>query len=140
MQAPRFPQSYENRALVSALDKLVADPGEATLEALLQAALSGGLTVDVTGSSPSDLRLRTIQTTDGREVLPLFSSMKELKATVHAAGDRGAKVSGIIVPGRQALGFIDSADFVAVQFNPRMPGGVVAREHIERALVAQSEM
>jgi len=134
MQAPRFPQSYENRALVSALDKLIASPSEQTLAALLEAALRGGITVDVTGSSADDLRVRTIQTTDGRQVLPLFSSMKELKATVDAAGDRGAKVNGIIVPGRQALGFIETADFVAVQFNPRMPGGIVAREHIERAL------
>jgi hypothetical protein len=120
---------------VSALDKLIAQPGEDTLDALLQAALRGGLTVDVTGSpSPQDLRLRTIHTTDGRQVLPLFTSMKELKATVDAAGQRGTKVNGIIVPGAQALGFIETADFVAVQFNPRMPGGIVAREHIERAL------
>jgi hypothetical protein len=134
MQAPRFPQSYENKPLVSALDKLIAAPSEATLAALLEAALRGGITVDVTGSAPDDLRVRTIQTTDGRQVLPLFSSMKELKATVDAAGARGAKVNGIIVPGRQALGFIETADFVAVQFNPRMPGGIVAREHIERVL------
>jgi hypothetical protein len=64
--------------------------------------------------------------------------MKELKATVDAAGARGAKVNGIIVPGRQALGFIETADFVAVQFNPRVPGGIVAREHIERVLGADA--
>ena len=134
MHAPRFSSTYENRALVAALDQLVAAPSEETLGALLAAALSGGITVDVTGSGPKELHARTIQTTDGRQVLPLFSSMKELKATVSAAGQRGVRVNGIIVPGREALGFINTADFVAVQFNPRMPGGIVAREHIERAL------
>ncbi|MFC4244079.1 SseB family protein [Gryllotalpicola reticulitermitis] len=134
MQPPRFPASYENRALVAALEQLVAAPGEDTLAALLEAAVGGGLTVDVTGSTPKDLHVRTIKTTDGREVLPLFSSMKELKATVGAAGQRGLRVNGIIVPGREALGFVNTADFVAVQFNPRMPGGIVAREHIDRTL------
>jgi len=137
MRAPAFPQSYENRAAALALDRLVENPGEETLAALLDAALRGGLTVDVTGSpSPQDLRLRTLQTTDGRQVLPLFTSMKELKATVDAAGLTGVTVNGIIVPGRQALGFIETADFVAVQFDPRKPGGVVAREHVIRALGA----
>ncbi|GAA4162878.1 hypothetical protein GCM10022286_22470 [Gryllotalpicola daejeonensis] len=135
MRAPAFPQSYENRAAALALDRLVENPSEETLTALLDAALRGGLTVDVTGSpSPQDLRLRTLQTTDGRQVLPLFTSMKELKATADAAGLTGTKVNGIIVPGRQALGFIETADFVAVQFDPRKPGGVVAREHVLRAL------
>ena len=135
MAAPRFPQSYENRAVAAALDRLVESPGEETLTALLDAALRGGLAVDVTGSpSPQELRLRTLQTTDGRQVLPLFTSMNELKATVDAAGLTGTTVNGIIVPGRQALGFIETADFVAVQFNPRRPGGIVAREHILRAL------
>jgi len=135
MRTPAFPQSYENRAAAVALDRLIENPGEDTLTALLDAALRGGLTVDVTGSpSPKDLRLRTLQTTDGRQVLPLFTSMKELKATVDAAGQSGTTVNGIIVPGRQALGFIETADFVAVQFNPRLTGGIVAREHVLTAL------
>jgi len=135
MRAPAFPESYVNRAVEAALAALIAAPGEATLEALISAALTGGLTVDVTGSpSPQDLRLRTLQSTDGRPVLPLFTSMTELKATVDDAGLGGQTVNGIIVPGRQALGFITTADFVAVQFNPRRPGGIIAREHIERAL------
>jgi hypothetical protein len=135
VRAPAFPKSYENRVVAVALDRLVESPGEETLAALLQAALRGGLTVDVTGSpSPRELRLRTLQTTDGRQVLPLFTSMKELQATADAAGLGGTTVNGIIVPGREALGFIQTADFVAVQFNPRIPGGVVAREHVERAL------
>ncbi|HEY0249861.1 MAG TPA: SseB family protein [Gryllotalpicola sp.] len=133
MATPQYPQSYENAALVAALDALIAAPGEDTLAELLDAALRGGITVDVTGSpSPKELRLRTLQTTDGRQVLPLFTSMKELQATVDAAGGRGTKVNGIIVPGRQAFGFLETADFVAVQFNPRMPGGIVAREHVEK--------
>jgi hypothetical protein len=137
VRAPAFPQSYENRAAAVALDRLIESPGEATLGALLDAALRGGLTVDVTGSpSAKDLRLRTLQTTDGQQVLPLFTSMKELKATADAAGLGGTKVNGIIVPGRQALGFIETADFVAVQFNPRLAGGIVAREHVLRALAS----
>ncbi|WP_022882424.1 SseB family protein [Gryllotalpicola ginsengisoli] len=135
---PAFPRSYVNRPVQKALAALVAEPGEQTLEALLRAALKGGLTVDVTGSpSPQELRLRTLQSTDGRPVLPLFSSLAELEATAREAAEpesSDVRVEGIIVPGRQALGFITTADFVAVQFDPRHPGGVIARAHVERAL------
>ena len=44
-------------------------------------------------------------------------------------------MQAVIVPALEALGFISSADFVAVQFNPGATDTmVVARSHIESAL------
>jgi hypothetical protein len=133
---PRFPQSYENSSVRKALAAIAAEPSRENLDALLAAATTGGLVVDVTGSTPQDTRLRTISSTTGEAVLPLFSSMKALRAAVAqtAEGD-GARVQAVIVPAQEALGFIRTADFVAVQFDPGAEHTmVVARSHIESAL------
>ncbi len=66
----RFPQSYENVAVRKALDAINAEPTLETLDALLEAALAGGLVVDVTGSTAaSGTRIRTIASTAGEPVL-----------------------------------------------------------------------
>jgi hypothetical protein len=136
--AGRFPQTYENRAVRSALTAIVAEPTLENLQALLAAATTGGLVLDVTGSAPGEVRLRTIQSTAGEPVLPLFTSMKALRTAVGAAGGRGTKVQAVIVPGAEALAHIASADFVAVQFDPGAAHTmVVARSHIESALSEQ---
>lgn len=133
---PRFPQSYENVAVRKALTAIAAEPTLENLDALLAAAVKGGLVVDVTGSTPQDTRLRTISSTTGEAVLPLFTSMTALRAAVAATADgEGSQVQAVIVPALEALGFITSADFVAVQFDPGAPDTmVVARSHIESAL------
>lgn len=137
MAAPagRFPQSYENGPVRKALVAIAAEPTLQSLDALLAAATKGGLVVDVTGSDPGEVRLRTIQSTAGEPVLPLFTSMKALRNAVGAAGSKGARVQAVIVPAVEALGYVSSADFVAVQFDPGAAHTmVVARSHIESAL------
>ncbi|MBW8871204.1 MAG: SseB family protein [Leifsonia sp.] len=133
---PRFPQSYENTPVRKALAAIAAEPTLEKLDALLAAAAKGGLVVDVTGSTPQDTRLRTISSTTGEAVLPLFTSMKALQAAVaQSAEGAGAQVQAVIVPAVEALGFISTADFVAVQFDPGAAHTmVVARSHIESAL------
>lgn len=132
---PRFPQSYENLPVRRALDELVADPSMERLDAVLTAALKGGLVIDVTGSTPeTGTRLRTLPTTDGKPVLPLFTSMKALENAVGQAVGAGTQVQAAIIPGRDALSLINTADFVAVQFNPGAQAQVVARSHVETAL------
>ena len=135
MKAGRFPQSYENVPVRTALDAINAEPTRESLDALLDAALTGGLVVDVTGSAQeSGTRIRTIASTAGEPVLPLFTSMKALRDAVGAAVKKGVKVQAIIIPARDALALIETADFVAVQFNPGTNTMVVARSHIESAL------
>ncbi|WP_223693240.1 SseB family protein [Leifsonia poae] len=133
---PRFPASYENVPVRKALTAIVAEPSRENLDALLAAAVTGGLVVDVTGSTPENTTLRTISSTTGEAVLPLFTSMKVLQGAVaNTAAGEGAPVQAVIVPATEALGFIASADFVAVQFNPGADETmVVARSHIEAAL------
>ena len=137
MAAPsgRFPQTYENGPVRKALVDIAAEPTLEPLEALLAAALQGGLVGAVTGSAPGEVRLRTIQSTAGEPVLPLFTSMKMLRNAVGAAAGKGTRVQAVIVPAAEALGYIHNADFVAVQFDPGASHTmVVARSHIESAL------
>jgi len=132
---PRFPSSYENVPVRKALTAIVAEPSIENLNALLTAAVSGGLVVDVTGSTPENTTLRTISSTTGESVLPLFTSMKALQGAVADSAGAGTQVQAVIVPATEALGFISTADFVAVQFNPGATETmVVARSHIESAL------
>ena len=139
MPTPRFPQSYENVPVRTALTAIAAEPTLDNLDALLAAAVKGGLVVDVTGSTPQDTRLRTISSTTGESVLPLFTSMKALRSAVgQTAEGEGTRVQAVIVPATEALGFIRTADFVAVQFDPGAAHTmVVARSHIESALDAR---
>lgn len=134
--APRFPQTYENVPVRKALAAIAAEPSLTNLEALLAAAVKGGLVVDVTGSTPQDTRLRTISSTTGEPVLPLFTSMKALRGAVgQTAEGAGTTVQAVIVPAVEALGFIRTAEFVAVQFDPGSEQTmIVARSHIESAL------
>ena len=133
---PRFPQSYENAPVRRALAAIAAEPSRENLDALVAAATKGGLVVDVTGSAPGEVRLRTISSTTGEPVLPLFTSMKALRTAVGAAStEKGTRVQAVIVPAAEALGYLGSADFVAVQFDPGAAHTiVVARSHIEDAL------
>ena len=148
MPAPQFPASYVNTAVERALTYLAAAPGEETLAALLDAAQRGGLVLDVTGSDPESPHVRTIASTEGRPVLPLFTSMEQLEIAVGQAlaaeaSDAQAPgaprpeetaVQAAIVPARQALELIESDDFVAVQFNPGQAAQVIARSHVDLAL------
>lgn len=140
---PPFPKSYENTAVRRALESLAAAPSLEGLDELLQASLKGALVVDVTGSSPeTGTHVRTIASTDGRPVLPLFTSIRELETAVGKAneelGVEGSLVQSIIIPAREALELVGTADFIAVQFNPGTHAQVVAREHVEAVLKKRS--
>lgn len=132
----RFPQSYENTSVREALVAIVSEPSRDRLDTLLQCVGSGGLVVDITGSLPNETRLRTLESTNGELVLPLFTSLKALHAAVEmTSAGSGTRVSAVIVESREALGFIHSAEFVAVQFDSGSDHSlVVARPHIETIL------
>jgi hypothetical protein len=139
--APRFPKSYENVAVRRALETLATEPSLDGLTTLMRAALTGGLVVDVTGSTAeTGTRIRTIASTTGELVLPLFTSMAELQRAVGAAvastsaESAGARVQAVVIPAREALALITTAEFVAVQFNPGGTTMIVARSHVENAL------
>jgi hypothetical protein len=134
--APRFPASYENVAVREAVESLALEPQPGGLDTLLSAALRGGLVIDVTGSTAeTGTQLRTIATSDGQPVLPLFTSMEKLRHAVAASLEgEGAEFQAVVIPSREALSLIFTADFVAVQFNPGGISMVVARSHIESAL------
>lgn len=145
MASPRFPAGYQNVPVRAALDALASEPSMDGLDALLKASVRGGLAVDVTGSTPeTGTRIRTIVSTDGEPVLPLFTSIDEVKLAVASALDAAASagerdqvaVQAAILPARDALALIGSDEFVAVQFDPGSTAQVIMRTHIETALKA----
>ncbi|WP_308466848.1 SseB family protein [Rathayibacter soli] len=134
----RFPHSYVNTGVEFAIQGVYASQSEDALPALLHAALSGGLVVDITGSTQeSGPRARTLVSSDGHGVLPLFTSMKALEEAVGTSAP-GTMVQATILPAREALALVQTPDIAAVQFNPGPFGLVVARAHIEMALGVHS--
>jgi len=132
-RAPAFPKSYSNRPLRKALETLAALPNRTTLDALLAAMRTGGLIVDITGSTDAaDPQLRTILSTDGELVLPLFTSLAELRLAVPVP-DRPA-VKAMFLPAPEALALIETADFVAVQFDAGSLAQIVKRDFVTASI------
>jgi hypothetical protein len=130
-----FPRSYVNQPVRDALDAFQAAPSVEGIEQALALARTGGLVVDVTGSTAdSGMRIRTITSTDDQLVLPLFTSLAELGLAVPE--DQRGSVQGTILPAADALALIASADFVAVQFDAGSRAIVVKRGFVEAALAA----
>ena len=130
-----FPKSYVNVPVRDALAAFQAEPSVEAIEAVLAKAQQGGLVVDVTGStSKTGLRLRTINSTDGELVLPLFTSLAELGLAVPE--DQRSRVQGSIMGAADALGMITTADFVAVQFDAGSRAIIVKRDLVVAALGA----
>ncbi|TAM70577.1 MAG: SseB family protein [Microbacteriaceae bacterium] len=133
-QPARFPHSYVNTGVEHAIQDVFATQSESALPGLLRAALKGGLVVDITGSTQeSGPRARTLVSSEGHGVLPLFTSMKTLEEAVGAVA-AGTMVQATILPAREALALVQTPDIAAVQFNPGPFGLVVARRHIEAML------
>jgi hypothetical protein len=131
-----YPRSYVNTAVRDALAAFEAEPSVAGIQKVLALATQGGLVVDVTGSTPaSGPRVRTLTSTDGQLVLPLFTSLSELGLAVPEA--ERADVQGTILPGRDALAIIQSAEIVAVQFDPGSRQVIVKRSFVDEALAQQ---
>lgn len=126
-RAPAFPKSYSNRPLRKALETFGALPNRTTLDALLKAMRTGGLVVDITGSAdPASPQLRTLLSTSAEPVLPLFTSIAELRLAVPE--EARAAAQAMILPATQALALVETADFVAVQFDPGSLAQVVKRD------------
>ena len=142
MTPTRFPSDYENTAVRAAAQVVMDSPTREALGALLDAAQVGGLAVDVTGSTAeTGARVRMVSSTDGRPVLPLFTSVAAVQAAVASADPVESVLEGeqppvqaAILDATEALGLVRSAPFIAVQFDPGTIGLVVAREHVDRAL------
>lgn len=124
---------YENSAARAALDAFAATPDYAGLAAFLTAALDGYLVVDVTGTQKKKTtRIRTTRSTTGQLILPLFTSMAELRRAVPKK--QAEHVRGAVMPAREALHLIHSDRFVAAQFDAGSAKLVVLRKFLERAL------
>ncbi|SMH49443.1 SseB protein N-terminal domain-containing protein [Rathayibacter oskolensis] len=131
--APARPGPYRNTPAREALESLVAAPTVAAVEQLLAACLEGSLVVDVTGSEPGGVpHVRTVATTTGELVLPLFTSTDEVRVAVPRR--QHPTVQMLVLPGREAFALIGTADFVAVQLDPGSIAQVIARSFIESAL------
>ncbi|PPG53164.1 MULTISPECIES: SseB family protein [unclassified Rathayibacter] len=133
---PARPGPYRNARARDALEALVAAPTAEAVDRLLEACLDGSLVVDVTGSRPGGVpHVRTVATTTGEQVLPLFTSTDEVRTAVPR--QQHPRVQMLVLPGREAFALIRTADFVAVQLDPGSIAQVVTRSFVERALDAE---
>jgi len=132
---PAKPGPYRNVPAREALEALIAAPSAEAVERLLNACLDGSLVVDVTGSQPGGVpHVRTVATTTGEQVLPLFTSTDEVRTAIPR--QQHPRVQMLVLPGREAFALIRTADFVAVQLDPGSLAQVVTRSFIENALEA----
>ena len=79
--------------------------------------------------------MRTIRSTTGQLVLPIFTSMAELRAIAPASLEDDIK--GAIVPARSALALITADRFVAAEFDKASASLVLLRKFVELALGAE---
>lgn len=123
-------ENYANEAVRAALVALQATPDYEHLAAFLNALREGYLVVDVTGanSKKKGARVRTIRSTKGQLVLPIFTSMDELRSLVPAK--RGEEVKGAIMEAKSALALIASDRFVAAEFDKASASLVILRKYI----------
>ncbi len=128
---------YANEPARDALAALLQAPDFAHLADFLNAAREGYLVVDVTGTAGKKRgpRVRTIRSTSGKLVLPLFTSMAELRAAVPAA--QHDHVRGAVLPAREALSIIVSDRFVAAEFDKASTAFVVLRKFVTLAAAAE---
>lgn len=124
---------YANSGVRAALDALQATPDYEHLAAFLSSLREGFLVVDVTGTpKKKSTRIRTIRSTRGQLLLPLFTSMSEVRLAVPKA--QAEQVKGAIMPIAEALRLIHSDRFVAAQFDAGSAALVVLRKYIELVL------
>ena len=124
---------YANSGVRAALDALQATPDNEHLAAFLSSLREGFLVVDVTGTpKKKSTRIRTIRSTRGQLLLPLFTSISEVRLAVPKA--QAEQVKGAIMPIAEALRLIHSDRFVAAQFDAGSAALVVLRKYIELVL------
>lgn len=124
---------YVNDGVRDALKNLQAEPDHDRLAAFLNSLREGYLVADVTGTQKKkSTHVRTIRSTKGLPVLPLFTSMEELRLAWPK--DRREQAKGAIMPALDALKLIESSPFVAVQFNTGSASLPVVRKYIALVL------
>lgn len=124
---------YENTAVRAAILALQSEPDYERLAAFLTYLREGFLVADVTGThKKKSTRVRTIRSTKGQLLLPLFTSMAELRAA-HPKG-RQDQAKGAIMPALEALRLISTSPFVAVQFDAGSAALIVLRKYIDLVL------
>lgn len=143
-EAPEFAQldaanaaEFVNHQAQQALAILQQQPSYDSLAAFLNALGTGYLVVDVTGTTTKKkgTRARTIRATNGKQVLPIFTSMRELHAAVGgSATKKGAATQGAIMPAQEALELVRGGPIVAVEVDPASAKQVVLRKFIELVL------
>ncbi|MCW2289424.1 type III secretion system (T3SS) SseB-like protein [Leucobacter luti] len=124
---------YANEGARAALDAFQQTPDYPHLAAFLTALRDGYLVIDVTGatSKKRGARVRTIRSTSGQLVLPIFTSMAELREIVPA--DRRDQLQGAVMVAREALALIASDRFVAAEFDKGSAALVVLRKYVALA-------
>ncbi len=132
---------YSNDKLRASLNSLRTTPDYETLSAFLLSLRSDYLIVDVSGSKhgstkPSGKKsghhIRIVRSTQGQLILPIFTSMAELRSAVPTA--QRETVKGVVMPAIEALKLIRTDKFVAAQFDAGSAKFVVLRKFIERVL------
>ena len=124
---------YKNTGVRAAIHTLQQAPDYTHLAAFLTTLREGFLVVDVTGTAKKKAtHIRTIRSTKGQLLLPLFTSMDELRAALPKG--KGEQAKGAIMPIDEALRLIHTGKFVAAQFNAGSDALVVLRKYIDLAL------
>lgn len=124
---------YENTGVRERMLALQAEPDYERLASFLTLLREGFLIADVTGTQKKkSTRVRTIRSTTGQLLLPLFTSMNELRLA-HPAGRR-EQARGAIMPAIEALRLIRSGAFVAAQFDAGSAALVVLRKYVDLVL------
>ncbi|MDO4241174.1 MAG: SseB family protein [Microbacteriaceae bacterium] len=122
---------YSNDSLLATLAPLQNGGGYPELAAFLQALREGFLIVDITGtnSKKKGPRARTIRATNGQQVLPLFTSMAELRRAARNDGVKGA-----VMPAAEALALVRGGTIAGIELNPGSAKLVLLRKFVEFAL------
>lgn len=124
---------YVNEGVRDTLAALQHAPDYERLAEFLTALREGFLVADVTGTQKKkSTHVRTIRSTKGQLILPLFTSMDELRLA-HPKGSR-EQAKGALMPALEALRLIQSSPFVAVQFNAGSAALPVLRKYIALVL------
>lgn len=127
---------YVNEAVETQMHALLDTPDYERLAAFMNTLREGFLFTDVTGavSRKKGARVRTTRTTRGQLVLPIFTSMENLRAAVSSKGRRVPETKGALMPSLEALRIIETDRFVAVEINPGARSLVVLRKYISLLL------
>lgn len=124
---------YINEGVESSIQSLNAQPDWENLASFLKTLRDGFLVVDVTATQKKkSTHIRTVRSTKGQLVLPVFTSMAELRLAVPK--NKRDQVRGAMLPARDALQLITTDRFVAAQLNPGSSALVVKREFVELVL------